>query len=331
MTMESTFMTAEKRQVERVEWCDIYKGILILLVVIGHATGRFNQYIYQFHIAAFFFISGFTGNAQKSSIFQKSIQKFYKLLAPYMSIGIVGIWMFWLFDKLGFLNQISMTNYPESFQTALTGFCKLEFSCDWLGAMWFLPVLCFAEIIFYTAAKLCRNDVCLTFLSILLFFYGYKMRTSGAAHYSIDLACAAQVFILYGYLAKKVPVKMKSRWHLISSSILIVVIWQFAVRNGFNYTVDWPVRKWNGAVDLVLPVFGILLTINIAKWIATGRYVKQIFLYFGKNSMGIMCFHFIGFKAAYFVCVLLKAMKIEDLYMLTPPEYVSSRYWILLY
>ena len=47
----------------RISWCDIYKGIVIILVVVGHATGKFNQYIYQFHMAAFFLISGYTGNS----------------------------------------------------------------------------------------------------------------------------------------------------------------------------------------------------------------------------------------------------------------------------
>lgn len=34
---------------DRIEWIDIYKGLAIILVVIGHATGLFNSYIYQFH------------------------------------------------------------------------------------------------------------------------------------------------------------------------------------------------------------------------------------------------------------------------------------------
>lgn len=38
---------------DRIEWIDIYKGLAIILVVIGHATGLFNSYIYQFHVAAF--------------------------------------------------------------------------------------------------------------------------------------------------------------------------------------------------------------------------------------------------------------------------------------
>lgn len=38
----------------RIQWVDVYKGIVIILVVIGHATGLFNSFIYQFHVAAFF-------------------------------------------------------------------------------------------------------------------------------------------------------------------------------------------------------------------------------------------------------------------------------------
>lgn len=48
----------ENRKSERLLWVDILKGLLILSVVIGHATGKYNRYIYQFHIAAFFMASG---------------------------------------------------------------------------------------------------------------------------------------------------------------------------------------------------------------------------------------------------------------------------------
>jgi len=49
----------------RIDWIDIYKGIMIALVVVGHATGKFNSWIYQFHMVAFFFISGYLTNLEK--------------------------------------------------------------------------------------------------------------------------------------------------------------------------------------------------------------------------------------------------------------------------
>lgn len=30
---------------DRIDWCDVFKGIVIISVVAGHATGKFNQYI----------------------------------------------------------------------------------------------------------------------------------------------------------------------------------------------------------------------------------------------------------------------------------------------
>ena len=328
MLVKSIFLKEEKEQMERVVWCDIYKGVATVLVVIGHATGSFNQYIYQFHMAAFFFISGYTGNVYNCGFFQKVVQKFYKLMFPYLSIGLAGIWLFWIFDRIGILNWISGTYYPESFQSALTAFFKLEFTCDWLGAMWFLPVLFFAEMIFYIIANSCRKNFWIVLLSVSLYFYGLRLSASGATHYSIDLACIAQVFYMYGYLIKKVPDKRINGWYMFFSSFLLLAAWMFAIKSGFTYTVDWPVRKWNGAVDLVLPVLGILLTINIAKWIERNQYGKKVFLYLGRNSMGIMCFHFIGFKVFYLVCILLRVMTVDEICSLTPPEYVSKRYWV---
>ena len=47
---------------KRIRWIDIAKGILILLVIIGHCeVGSCVKYvIYSFHMGAFFFLSGLT-------------------------------------------------------------------------------------------------------------------------------------------------------------------------------------------------------------------------------------------------------------------------------
>ena len=41
--------------VDRKDWVDIYKAIAIILVVIGHATGQFNTYIYISFMLRHFF------------------------------------------------------------------------------------------------------------------------------------------------------------------------------------------------------------------------------------------------------------------------------------
>ena len=55
---------------KRIEWIDIFKGLAIILGVIGHSTGQFNGYIYQFHVAAFFFISGWVAKFDNTNLFK---------------------------------------------------------------------------------------------------------------------------------------------------------------------------------------------------------------------------------------------------------------------
>ena len=49
---------------KRIEWIDIAKGILIVLVVLGHSeiSGIAASVINSFHMAAFFFLAGLTIN-----------------------------------------------------------------------------------------------------------------------------------------------------------------------------------------------------------------------------------------------------------------------------
>lgn len=44
---------------------DVFKEIMILLVVVGHSTGIFNSWIYSFHMAAFFWASGYISDFSK--------------------------------------------------------------------------------------------------------------------------------------------------------------------------------------------------------------------------------------------------------------------------
>ena len=71
-----------KDNIKRIEWLDICRGILIILMVVGHSTGLFNKYIYQFHMAAFFFLSGYMSHPDKRGFFRTIWDKFFTVLLP---------------------------------------------------------------------------------------------------------------------------------------------------------------------------------------------------------------------------------------------------------
>ncbi len=75
-------MKSENLIDNRIVWVDIYKTIAIILVVVGHATGRFSSYIYQFHVAAFFFISGYVSHMDRSTFGRNLIKRFLNLIIP---------------------------------------------------------------------------------------------------------------------------------------------------------------------------------------------------------------------------------------------------------
>ncbi len=318
-------------RLERIDWCDIFKGIVIILVVVGHATGKFNQYIYQFHMAAFFFISGFTSKRKNSSLIEDYIKKFYKLKCPFYIIAFFGITLFWIFSKCEILSIISTTQYPASYYDALAALFKSStVYCDWLGAIWFLPVLFWTSVIFATILKLSKNDCVFCLISIVLFVWGIKMATGNIYCYGMDLPCIALAFMAMGYLYKRYQGKIVKEGYYFIKILLICIVWGLLLQLGFKNVVDWPVRRFNGITDLFLPIPGIFLVINIAKLLSGSRYLKQTFIELGKNSMGIMCFHFIGFKVAYVILVLFHEMKKDEIYNLVPPMTVKNDWWLLI-
>lgn len=77
-------------KIKRDTTLDIIKGILIILVVVGH-SGAFYNYIYLFHMAAFFIISGYcykeTYNQSLKSLQELLLKKIKRLYIPFVCIN----------------------------------------------------------------------------------------------------------------------------------------------------------------------------------------------------------------------------------------------------
>lgn len=78
----------------RLEWVDAFKGIGILLVIVGHTSRipEVTQWIYSFHMPLFFWLSGYLFHARPPRQFVR--RKAFTLLVPYLFFGVV-TWLFW--------------------------------------------------------------------------------------------------------------------------------------------------------------------------------------------------------------------------------------------
>lgn len=54
----------------RKQWVDILKGILIIMVVLGHSYFEYSKYIYWFHMPVFFMLSGYVFHVPKINTFE---------------------------------------------------------------------------------------------------------------------------------------------------------------------------------------------------------------------------------------------------------------------
>lgn len=324
----------------RIAWCDVYKGISILLVVLVHATYEYNpllnQYAYQFLVTGFFFIAGYTAKGRDSRLWKEIGKKFYRMMVPYYVLHFAGLLIFWLMQKAGILSVVSTTQYSVGYGGALVRLLEGNnyIYCDWLGAMWFIPVLFLAEVIFLLFVHIFRNDLVTTIVSIMTFlgsdYLAGRWAGTGAYHYSIDLAGMAQVFVVAGYLMRNFRKREETVWQLLVKTFIIGTAWFGAVQAGFRFTFDWPSRDVNGPVDLVLPVFGILFTMHVSKLFSRSCVMKKAFVYLGQNSMGIMCFHFFGFKVAYLILILAGRMEGGEAYRLIPSPQMAGG-WFLIF
>lgn len=131
----------------RIEWIDVAKGTLILLVVFGHlnATKWFPQldgtikWIYTFHMMAFFMLSGMVFNSNKNFKFFL-INKCKTLLIPYVIFSVLGL--------LGIVRQF--LNNKDLFDFA-ANIVRTYFYGE---GMWFLCSLFIVEVIAYFLAKI---------------------------------------------------------------------------------------------------------------------------------------------------------------------------------
>ena len=112
---------------KRVAWIDIAKGIAIFLMVCGHTSipHGVSKWIWSFHMPLFFIVSGMLFVPERYPKFVAFVKRrLQTLIVPYL-----------------FFTLVVILRFPEELQIVAGGNSS--------GALWFLPVLFFTELIGY--------------------------------------------------------------------------------------------------------------------------------------------------------------------------------------
>jgi len=302
----------------RVDWVDIYKSIAIIFMIMGHSNmGVMVQYVYEFHMAAFFFISGFTFNIIKKTTVRTIYDKTLGLIIPYLTIFFLLLIVVNFLDYLGYYNLFFEAPLPSISTGVSTFFVYGDSHVLWLGAGWFITVLfgvfIFQKLSFSALGK--RISWVYGFVSFMFFLIGYFLINNDIRpklwFLQLDLICVGQFYFYLGIFLKEKKYlsyfrEKKNVSLLLMYAFSIIGIWFFY--KILPTTVDYPTRKFNNPFQDILVAFnGIIFCFISSIFLEMfPKKINRIFVYVGKNTFSIVVFHFMIFDLIFWVLYKLR-------------------------
>lgn len=273
--------------VNRIKWIDVAKGVLIILVVLGHChvNSVCDMIINSFHMAAFFSLSGVTFNVNRT--FKEFLnRKLKSLIEPYL-----------VFCAIYLLYQYSKTLFfSDTRFNLLSGLVSIIVPVSGRNAtsvygLWFFPCLFIAEIFFYILLKLYSSSqvgALLLFLAVSSVCFENFCQFGVAS--IISILPFATAFLCLGRCLSGINRKVIEYKMVIFITSLVIFISAVAV-NFVCFTQSVDLSSMNlGCVPLYIisSVAGTILVYLFAVAIPKNRILQ----FLGKDSMYYYGLHY---------------------------------------
>lgn len=304
---------------KRIKWVDVYKGIMIILVVIGHATGRFNWWIYQFHMAAFFFVSGYTSSVQKRRFTEYIVKKIISIMFPYYFISILSFGINYVLSKIGVFDLLFGYSFLGIRLSLHELFTKGDIYSQYLGTFWFLAALFSVEVIICILIKLNDNQVniVIPFIAFCAYILAYYLAKKNCnirwSFFDAVIVSLMLLFYVLGLYTREYRIieKCFGNKKELTSLVLFVCAVMISLWGKINHItvniVDHSVNKM--MPETIIALADIIIIIIVSIFISERfRKISSFFILLGENTLGIMIFHFFYFKLVivlYYVCGLI--------------------------
>lgn len=288
---------------ERIEKLDIYRGLLILLVVIAHTHSPFNILIYSFHMPAWFIVSGYLHSGQP---WRKYVAgKISSLLIPFFIANILSLLLLAVLQVKGLSNEYLLKMPIDSFtQRFFQLFAALKTTNELMGATWFLAVLfevtLLGKIMIGLHERSRLHDAYLLVVSVLIMLFGQSMaaKPQYAAYVAScqDLVLVCQFFYIAGYWLRQAKFTMNAKkWTALGMASLLVLLFQQYVYGQFFDLIS---RRYNNLYLFCLfTAAGSIVTYCGAQLVSGCLpVIRRLFALLGRRSLYILLFHFTAFK-----------------------------------
>lgn len=144
---------------KRIDWADAFRGFLMLLIVYGHTASNgdaLKHYVYSFHVAAFFFLSGFLFSKGGLSFRDFAKKKFCSLMIPYYLFGLLSIVIFTFLGAFA-SEELDVAIKHTEIHKNLLGLVyanAVEGYMKWNLPLWFLPCMFVTQLLYYPVSHL---------------------------------------------------------------------------------------------------------------------------------------------------------------------------------
>lgn len=188
-------LTSPNHPRERVAYLDVLKFLGILFIYVGHYTtsaGLIYQFVFKFHVALFFFLSGCTETFNKETSLVKNIyKKFLNILLPFYLFAFISI----------IVHVLAYGGTPSDILTNLkivaSGCIRNTFLAS---SLWFLSCLFVVSVIF-EILKTFINKAFLLLIALCLFISMVGGYLTFPKFYNIDSALYYFIYYVVGYLS----------------------------------------------------------------------------------------------------------------------------------
>lgn len=272
-----------------------WKGILILLIVLGHNSILckpsieadyfyiWRSWLYTFHVWAFFVLPFLYGCKELNlvNIVKHAKRNFVKLLVPYLWISVLCVSIMLIMG-----GQLQLLKIVQSF---FVGSQWMTGTYMGFHFLWFLPTMLMLVVVrdvYFNVSKLVK-------VLIVLIAFGFWLLESldislGYLNYIPFNFVGSMKYILVGICAREL---VEASFHyryigkiMVSIFALASMIFVYLELNGLNQSY----LLLSGMIQLAIPIsFGYII-VSCQKW---GRFYVLQFL--GKYSLQIYLFHVI--------------------------------------
>lgn len=276
---------------QRIDWIDTAKGLCMILVIVGHTLPYGNlmrNFIFSFHMPAFFFLTGYTARRPDTwQGFARRVRKdFVALIVPVL--GVVQVFNvllnFFLSDDRSLTNLWDIARY-----NAITLFWASGNPADGIpscGMPWFLFALFWGKLIWELLGLLFpKGDFAISFIVMLFGAY------IGQVQYlpqCLDVAMVVVMYLTLGQLFRQHQALLDR--YRVPLFLAMLIPWAWCCQQGIY--IELASRTYSNYILCAsISVCGIWIFCHLCRELNANNALRPALSFLGRHSLWLFFVH----------------------------------------